>query len=356
MRIGILTYHRPYNFGATLQSIATRYFLTTNGHEVVYIDYFPSYHRDMYRLFNYKMLLTFNILRSIRYTYNSLKSYKIRRKRIRHYIPFIELYIEPYCQSYESTIVYDMVIYGSDQIWRKQPGIGSFNPIYFGEGNIRTKKKVSYAASMGDMTLDEKDKLYLEQKLCKFDKIGVRESKLGSILCNLGINATCNLDPTFLLTSTQWDNILRTKRLIDSDYVLYYKVSPGFDDSIIQNYCNKHNLKLIKVYSLGNYKESDYDPDPSEFVSLLKYAKFVFTTSFHGLAFSLIYKKQFLASCSTKSERLINLLSSLDLEERFADGKCNFEKLINHEIDYNVVNSKLSALIEDSKHFLLDIE
>ena len=42
MKIGILTYHAVYNFGANLQALSTFYYLKNNGHEPIIVDFFPE--------------------------------------------------------------------------------------------------------------------------------------------------------------------------------------------------------------------------------------------------------------------------------------------------------------------------
>ena len=54
MKIGILTYHRSHNYGALLQAIALRHKLEQLGHEVYFIDYWPQYHQQIYKLFSKK--------------------------------------------------------------------------------------------------------------------------------------------------------------------------------------------------------------------------------------------------------------------------------------------------------------
>ncbi len=49
MNIAILTYHRPYNFGANLQAWATTLYLKKLGHNPVILDYYPDENRDVYR-------------------------------------------------------------------------------------------------------------------------------------------------------------------------------------------------------------------------------------------------------------------------------------------------------------------
>ena len=355
MKIGVLTYHRAISYGAVLQAIATRTFLESRGNDVYFVDYFPNYHQAKYRLFDIKEIFRINIIRSILYIYDSIRSYSVRKKRLRVFKPFIKEYIEPHCNPFDKYFDYDVVIYGSDQIWRKQPGLGMrFNPVYFGKGISPSAKKISYAASMGIINLNSNDESFLKQYLSNFSNIGVRESSLVTILGKLGIVATHNIDPTFLLSSTQWDELLQIKRIINEDYILYYKVAQGIDESKLEEFCSHKKLKLIKIYSYEYSNKSNYNPNPAEFLSLVKYASFVFTTSFHGLAFSLIYKKQFIVSCKVNSERITSLLDSINLRSRFVEPGDEFEDIYEHKIDYDSVFPVIETIIEDSKKFLLE--
>ena len=355
MKIGILTYHRAISYGAILQAIATRSFLESMGNEAYFVDYFPEYHKEKYKLFNINSLIRKNVLMSFLYLYESISGYSVRKRRLHVFSPFVDKYIEPYCKTYDKSFDYDLIVYGSDQIWRKQPRLGmKFNPVYFGEGICSRAKKVSFAASMGIINLNTKDKLFLKKSLSNFKKVGVRELSLVEILGSIGISATHNIDPTFLLNRNQWDTILKTRRVVDGDYVLYYKVAYGINEAKLEKFCKQNRLKLIKVYSYEYSNKSDFNPNPSDFVSLVKYASFVFTTSFHGLAFSLIYRKQFLVACKANSERLTSLLKSINLQSRFVSIGVNFEDVYRQKIDYNIVEPCLETLIEKSKNFLLN--
>jgi hypothetical protein len=48
MKIGILTYHAVYNFGANLQALSTFNFLKNNGHDPIIIDFFPELLEDAF--------------------------------------------------------------------------------------------------------------------------------------------------------------------------------------------------------------------------------------------------------------------------------------------------------------------
>ena len=50
MKIGILTFHRAFNYGALLQCFALSKYLRMKGCNVEIIDYFPTYFRKSYSL------------------------------------------------------------------------------------------------------------------------------------------------------------------------------------------------------------------------------------------------------------------------------------------------------------------
>lgn len=81
----------------------------------------------------------------------------------------------------------------------------------------------------------------------------------------------------------------------------------------------------------------------------------VFTNSFHGTCFSIIFGKKFLAiGHSELNSRLESILKLTKLSKHMVNkefkSKEEFEKIIN--IDQNCVNSILNVEIEKSKGFL----
>ena len=61
MKIGVLTYHRAENYGALLQAYATKTYLQGLGHEVSFVDYWPKYHSDYFRVFPFEKFKKGNI-------------------------------------------------------------------------------------------------------------------------------------------------------------------------------------------------------------------------------------------------------------------------------------------------------
>jgi len=93
---------------------------------------------------------------------------------------------------------------------------------------------------------------------------------------------------------------------------------------------------------------------PSEFLRLVKNAEYVFTSSFHGLAFSIIYEKQVFASFVKNAGRARSLLSLLGIEDRLLPTKGPIPTGCGN-IDYSVVSKRLMSTKEKSIDYLLQI-
>ena len=354
MKIGIVTYHRTLNYGACLQAIATRTVLEKLGHEAYYVDYWPKYHSKVYKTFS---LTKFLKLPSFGWKLRYLLSFPERKRRNDSFAPFLTKYIIPYCHPIEDN--YDVVIYGSDQIWRKQKALGTYNPFYFGDNKIKTKHHISYAASMGVLPDNNDDINKLKQLLSNFDKISVREENLFNIVRSLGYkNVQLTLDPTLLLTSQEWDKIIETEQYTGSPYVLIYSIGKpdAFNLKSIHKYAFMRNLKvkiLCGTPEASGSKEYITTANPYEFLKLIRNADSVFTSSFHGLVFSLLYHKNVYASFKQNSNRAKTLLDSISLSERLLVPKIEVPDL--KEIDYDSVQEKLQFLKDSSYNFLATI-
>lgn len=356
MKIGILTYHRSHNYGALLQAVALRVSLQLQGHEVYYIDYWPKYHQDMYSVFDTTLFRRLPLKNKFAYLFSTLRERNGRKKRIEAIKPFITEYIEPYCKPYNGKEEYDVVIYGSDQIWRKQRGVGyKLNPVYFGQNLIKSKKKVAYAASMGNIDLNAKDYDCIRDWLSDFSLLGVRENNIFNILKELHLeNVYLNLDPTLLLNVDQWTDVIRPKRLVKEKYAVLYQIKKAFDEKRVRDFCKHKGLRLIVIPSGYSFKERNSEfvfAGPADFISLFMYADFCFVASFHGLVFSINFGRQFLASFATAANRAETVVSNLGLCNRLVSPFDSFPQDIP-EIDYTEVTAKLFTLRNKNSHFL----
>ena len=104
----------------------------------------------------------------------------------------------------------------------------------------------------------------------------------------------------------------------------------------------------------GDY--TPFDIGPAEFVNLIRNAEYVFTDSFHGSVFSVIYQKQFMVfnrysdnSVSSKNSRIDSFCANYGLSERRYAGDIY---AVESRIDYPSVLEKVNEHRNSSKAFL----
>lgn len=345
MKIGILTYHRSHNYGALLQGIALRKILEDMGHQVTFIDYWPAYHRHMYALFSFHWMMSRKGLKGkLSYLKDCLCNYSTLKRRKSNFDKFISEYIEPYTSSVDEN--YDVIVHGSDQIWRKQPEIKAYNPVYFGKHDIKAQKKISYAASMGVLPQKNSENAILKDYMSHLDCISVREKSLQELVMNLGFEKVSHdLDPTLLLNQEYWVNKFKLVKN-DKPYALYYKIQDSFDIQELRRYAKSKGLDLKVIHSKARCAESEENittASPLQFLQLIYGASMIFTSSFHGLAFSLIFQKPFYASFTKNADRAMSLLKQCNLEGHFLAPQSTISS-IEKAIDYLNVDFTLDKL------------
>lgn len=353
MKIGILTYHRSENYGALLQAMALRHVLADMGHETYFIEYFPDYHERLYRPFSFQTCHQYSIKGQVAY----LIEYPLRKLRHRAFQKFILREIAPYCRKMDEP--YDVVFYGSDQIWRKQKELNDFNPVYFGVNNIQSKVHASYAASMGTHDLSDAEKRRVKELTEHLDFISVREDSLKELLSGLRVDSvSLDVDPTLLLTQAEWSLDIPVSLSFRKKYVLLYDLQTGcFDESAVRSFASERDLDIINLTGTAR-KIPTYHlrsvSGPSEFVELVRGADYVFTSSYHGLVFSLIHEKPFFASFKYNSGRAESILSTLDLSHRMLSVcTSNIPELDN--IDYTPVKLKITNIRENSRSYIKEV-
>ena len=358
MKMGIVTYHRTLNYGAVMQALATRFVLEEMGHEVYYVDYWPDYHKDSYKIFTLNRFLRLNLIGKIKMIRSLIRDYSSKKRRICNFEEFFQTHIYPYCRPIDDS--FNVVIYGSDQIWRKQKALGTYNPFYFGKNDIKTQHHISYAASMGILPNNDADKAKVKELVSHLDKISVREEGLRQLLLSLGYtDVTLSLDPTLLLSSEEWDKHLPTDKYRGEKYALLYSMgSNAFDMKEVKKFTKSKGLKLIVLRGYATTKETETNitsAGPSEFIRLIKNAEYVFCASFHGLAFSIIYGRQFYTSFMSNTGRAESLLKQIGYPERLLAPKKPIPDNMPL-IDYNQIRDKMKSLQKDSLSYIEEIK
>lgn len=241
----------------------------------------------------------------------------------------------------------DFFIVGSDQLWNPY----WFNPTYYLDFVKDSRKKKSYATSIGISEVPKAMRRKMKYLLKSFSDISVRERTAQKILSNLlkRIDINVVLDPTMLLNSLEWNKILGDNAEIDVEYdsyILCYFVG-GLSQyhDVIFTLAGKLKKKIIIIpmqqedytFSGGEFEEAG----PYEFIKLIQNASYICTDSFHAVAFSIIYHKQFTVFQRIKTlygtsqeSRITELLKRCQLERNqySASGKFVFD------IDYDQVD------------------
>lgn len=357
MKTGILTYHRSHNYGALLQALALRKVLSDLGHDASFVDYWPDYHKKMYNLFDWSVLKYCSLPGKVKVSLIYLAFSPLKYLRRRKFLNFIERHISPYCRPVSDH--FDTIVCGSDQIWRKQPGLGGkYNPIYFGAGSTDADRYISYAASMGSTDVSEENLNQIRTMLLGMKAISVRENQLKSLLDSAGINnVETVLDPTLLLTRQQWEDITgQQNQSAKNKYLLVYELKreTTFNRKAVYDYARRRNLDVKILRGTVGLESLEHNAtslaDPFDMVRMIANADTVFTSSYHGLVFSIIFGKQVVASFANDSSRAANLLQSIGYPERLipvGDRNLDFEAM-----DYLKVDAKLTALRNASLQWL----
>lgn len=363
MRIGILTYHRAENYGALLQAYALRKYLQQYVDDVSFVDYWPAYHVEHYKLFSLKKFSTKSYKGKFAYIFYFVIYGWAKYRRKSRLTRFMREYLNiekkiKYKTEKDICQEYDVAIYGSDQIWRKQnlPDYKGYNSWYFASNNINASRKIAYAGSMGIIDADDADIKYLKNSFFNFDAISVRELDLQSFLADLGIKTHLVIDPVFLLQKEEWRKLVNKKKNISNKkYILFYNLLNTSESLQFSNYlADKYQLpiKEINMKMSFNFFKSNYIKAASieKFLQLIDDAECVISNSFHGVAFSIIFEKEFYAvGLREKSSRVISLLKQADIEKRYIKN----EFVLDYDcINYEKVNSNICKIVEQSKCFL----
>ena len=355
MKIGILTFHRTPNYGAQLQAYALRKYIESLGHEVHIIDYWPNYRNERSKFISFEEMKQMSLRAKILYLYNKVFTSFRFYKRIHATEEFARKYLE-----ITDIRDVDIAVYGSDQIWRKfnRPNFKEYDSVYFGQGFVNAKKRISYAASMGHVFFkNPNDKSFFLEGMRNFDAISVRETDLQKFLEDkAGIKAEKVCDPTLLLNAQDWMEIVNEDCIPSYKYILYYRLQPQQEaDKFVKRLSKEKNLKVLEVR--GNIPPFHYSrryrftANAREFLSLLYGAQYVVSSSFHGVALSVCLNKQFYFISNEKAaNRAMSLLSDLGLQDR------RVTNTITHDtgglISYSSVEHKLNEMIDKSKKWL----
>lgn len=357
-KIGIVTFHNSLNYGAVLQAYALQEILGKNYNASVVNYKSLVMHNENLNFYNRVKKITKSILKWVIFYH---RSYLIKTKENR-FKDFINNNLNLSSKYNSKTIFkanneYDAFISGSDQVWNTKLTKRDWNYyLAFADSN----KKYSYAASFGGSSILEEDKDKIKNYLGDYQSLLVRESSGKKIITDLGISEKeieVVSDPVFLLNKEDWVNKLKLEKSNDK-YIVLYLVAKQKDLVEYAKSLSKETGYKVKFINLYNEKREDcnefqniLDAGPQEFLELILNAQYVLTTSFHALAFSLVFNVPFIYELNNEknnnNSRLENIAKYFNVE--------NYEinSITNPMIySWKEINEKLSKYQNDSKEIL----
>ncbi len=332
MKIGILTYFRAINYGAYLQAYAlTNRLNREDDIEAELIDFhMPG--EDEYYQKQLKWRKNFPAAIYDRRKYNifkdawkslSLSEASLCGSDTEEFISFV----------YGK---YDIIIVGSDEIWRPD-GIRGFPAPYFLPGDTGCVK-VSYAAAglLSHEKLNEENLLFIKKCLDDFSYIGVREVKsIGEIksFTSDERKVHLNYDPCFIYDFApdpekgrsllrKYFHLSGKRKVIAVMYTERPEDGPVLEKYLKQNFGDKYDF--ISLYVRNTEFKNDPSVTPFEWIDLIAAADGVISMFYHGIIFSILagtlfYAVEKRAACKEESKQY-DLLNRLGLLSSYSFG------------------------------------
>lgn len=356
-KIYILTFHCAHNYGAVLQTYATLNFLKSNNYDVQIIDYRPDFLTKPFKRFRIKYYLARSPKLLIQRLITEPRNLPQRFRLYKKFNTFIQNKLAPI--PFDRIKPNSFIIIGSDQVWSKSLNNGHFDNTYLGDFPQHNDfHLISYAASIGNSHLLESDWALLQNKLEKFKAISLREASFKHLLAQkIPLKTTLVCDPTLLLDTTEWEKLANESTIsIKGDYIIVYEVA---ESKVVKEFANRLSqqlqCKIIYISSCITYRKNKQnyiqDASPADFIRLIKSAKFVVTSSFHGTAFSIIFRKNFYTISLSESidSRARSLLTTIGLQDRLIQSNAPIDLT---DIDYLKPEKLLNEFKNTSKNFL----
>lgn len=356
-----ITFHAAHNFGSNLQAYALQQTILSLGHRNEIINLRTARQKDLYTVFTKRKGLKYVIknLSHLYYYFPLKRAYN----KFENFINTKLILTQEYGTEEDlkkAEFSYDTYICGSDQIWNPDPA--DFDWSYY-LTFVKKGKKIAYAPSFGQLasTGDTEIERKITSALSSFDSISVREQGSANNVKHLtGKTPEIVLDPTLLISKEKWLHLIKEeKRLVKEDYIFFYTLfaDPERMD-IIKRVSNATGLPVVtsnfsNQYDVFNPFKKCYDAGPLDFLALIRDAKLVVVSSFHGTVFSVLLNVPFFAIDGMTDARISTLLKITGLEHREITTRNVEEKCKEaFNLEFNNVNLRIEEVRTSSIEFL----
>ncbi|MDE5886612.1 MAG: polysaccharide pyruvyl transferase family protein [Muribaculaceae bacterium] len=226
---------------------------------------------------------------------------------------------------------------------------------YFANYETMRHHSVSYAASFGDSRFDEHSYAKLNILLKNFKALGIREyDMIPYIKEHVSCPVARTIDPTLLLTKEDYAEITAPREYEEPYMLMYTRRYNEAMEKYARDLAERNGWKFVEISLRATNADKGsvmrYDAGVEEFLSLIKHSEMVVTNSFHGMIFSVIFEKDFVAfsrnECDTKISELLELFGIAD--RLMVNGKEDTPS----QIDYAKVHQRIGTARIESLNFL----
>lgn len=368
-RIAIITWYDYQNYGTALQAVALNGAIRKLGYEALDIKYDPRPFQS-YRS-NTKTKLSQRLIGKIDLIHGLIPVSRPERDSAFSSFLNTNLPLTPESLTYSTcpadlTSLYDAFVCGSDQVWSPR----CFDPRYYLDFVVDNHKKIAYAPSFGCESIDSFDDADdIKRLVCQFYALSVREKTGADIVESIvGLRPPVVVDPTMLLKPEDWAALARPYPVHGQAYCLFYFL--GRDPCNLKAAYRIAAKRGLRVAKIPVFERQLEEPDsvgagigPAEFIDLIRNASMVCTDSFHGMVFSTIFKRPFVAferfdsqKSNSQNTRIYNFLQMTRQEDvllsRSEISRGHFDRFFI-PLDVNAFG-ELDSLRSDSLKYLSD--
>ena len=340
LKLGILTFHRGYNCGAFLQALYLSRVLSSLGVEVKIINYESrkSKKNEIKHLFRTK---------NPKYLFqNIIKFLKFHSARKQFVLTKFSTNLEDILREEQ----FDAVIFGSDEIWNYQNAVSGLDLNFFGSLSFDVPK-IAYAVSFGDVRKEKPLNRDIKDRLLQFKNISVRDNNSKEILTNNNIGSVVVSDPTMILEKKINNHISRKNKFI----LVYATFLSSEIVKEIKKFARRKSLKILCICYHVPGLSCNLGIGPFDFEYLFENAEYILTNTLHGTLFSIRNKKKFCVVFNEyRRNKLENIIADYDIEYLTDENFSNLETMLEREINYELIFSRVAKNRDLSIRFLKD--
>jgi len=350
--IGVSTFCSWTSYGSICQAYALKKKLKSLGFTSYILNDrgYPSPEAKCRIRLSKNIKLTVASILGNRYKRSIAEQYRKSNSFIKNHVDTI--YYNGYADLALNYFAADYYISGSDQVFNPTtPRNGLFLDF------VKDKSKcLTYACSMGTTKVNPNTEHEFSRLINNFSTISLREEDNIEVLKKYNPDAKycVNIDPTFLLSRDEWRQI-ETPYNIKGKYILVYALywDKRYNKDLKKLH-KKTGLPIVGLFPSGYNKvycnKKIYDAGVTEFLWLIDNAEAVVTSSFHGLAFSVIFEKKFCTVTNpAMPSRIDNAFKLLGLE------KTDIDNLLESSPNYSDVKNKISQQQKSADTYLREI-